>query len=73
MQVALQIAQIVMAVTITILVLAQSKGGGVGSMFGGEGVYRTRRGIEKSIHQATIALAVLFCLFSIIMVMLTAQ
>jgi preprotein translocase subunit SecG len=50
----------------------QTKGGGLGSIFGGDGgVYRTRRGIEKTLHQATIGLSVLFFIIALITVTLT--
>ena len=61
MVVALQIIQIILSVTVGALLLIQAKGGGLGSIFGGScGVYRTRRGIEKTMHQATIVLVILF-------------
>ena len=42
-------------------ILLQQRGTGLGAGFGGEGnVFRTKRGIEKGLHHATIALAVLF-------------
>lgn len=41
--------------------MLQQKGGGLGSAFGGDGaVYRSRRGLEKTLFAATIVLAVLF-------------
>jgi preprotein translocase subunit SecG len=67
--IAIQIIQIILSVTLTVLVLLQVKGGGLGSIFGGDGgVYRTRRGIEKSMYQATIALAIIFFAMSLISV-----
>ena len=72
MIVAMQITQIILSVTITVLVLLQVKGGGLGSIFGGDGgVYRTRRGIEKSMYHATIALAVIFFAVSLLSVSLS--
>jgi preprotein translocase subunit SecG len=69
LQVALQIVQIIISVVIVILVLLQAKGSGLGGIFGGDGgVYRTRRGVEKSLHQITIGLAVLFFLVSMVSV-----
>ena len=69
MLIAIQIIQIILSVTLTVLVLLQVKGGGLGSIFGGDGgIYRTRRGIEKSMYQATIALAVIFFAVSLISV-----
>ncbi len=61
------LAQIVTSVAIIVLVLLQAKDAGVGSMFGGGdmGVYRTRRGVEKTMFNATIALTVFFVLLSL--------
>ena len=69
MQVAVQIIQIILSLTIITLVLLQVKGGGLGSIFGGDGgVYRTRRGIEKRIYQTTIVLAIIFFVISLVSV-----
>ncbi|MDM8527392.1 preprotein translocase subunit SecG [Anaerolineales bacterium HSG24] len=66
MIVALQIIQIILSITIIGLVLMQSKGSGLGSAFGDAGgVYRTRRGVEQILHQATIGLAIIFSLMSL--------
>ena len=73
MLVAIQIIQIILALTIVVLILLQVKGGGLGSIFGGDGgVYRTRRGVEKTIYQATIGLSVFFFILSLISVSLSA-
>lgn len=59
----LKIIQIIFAILLTIFVLLQQRGSGLGMAFGGEGnVYRSRRGIEKFLFNGTIVLAVLFCL-----------
>lgn len=69
MIVALQVIQIIISITIIALVLLQTKGSGLGGIFGGEGgVYRTRRGIEKTLYQATIGLTVLFFVISLLTV-----
>jgi len=69
--VALQIVQIILSVTLIALVLLQGKSGGLGGIFGGDGgVYRTRRGVEKLMFQATIGVAVVFFLVSILIVVL---
>ena len=71
MIVALQIVQIILSITLIALALLQGKGGGLGGIFGGDGgVYRTRRGVEKLIFQATIGVAVAFFLVSILIVVL---
>lgn len=58
---ALDIIQISLAILLVAAVLIQQKGTGIGSAFGGSsGMYYTRRGLEQSVHIATIVLAVLF-------------
>ena len=69
MPVYLTIAQIVLAVALIAVLALQVKGGGLGGIFGqADGVYRTRRGVEKTIFQVTIVLAVLFVILSIVIV-----
>jgi preprotein translocase subunit SecG len=47
-------------------ILLQARGAGLGATFGGDStVYRSRRGIEKRLYQFTIALTVLFIIFSL--------
>ena len=61
MQTYLNIAQIVLAVALIVIVLLQVRGGGLGGIFGTPStVYRTRRGLEKTLFQLTIALVVVF-------------
>lgn len=63
------IAQIVVAVVLIGVLLLQVKGGGLGGIFGQpDSVYRTRRGIEKSLFQFTIGLVVLFVVLSVLVV-----
>lgn len=57
----LSIAQVVLAVLLVASILLQARGTGLGASFGGEGnVYRTKRGVEKRLFQATIVIAILF-------------
>ncbi len=71
MFVAMQIIMIILSITLTALVLLQSKGGGLGSIFGGDGgVYRTRRGVEKTMYQATIGLVIIFFVTALLTVAL---
>lgn len=66
------IALIIIAVGLTLSILFQVKGGGLGGIFGqADTVYRTRRGIEKTLFQFTIILAVLFVVLSIVSLKLT--
>ena len=62
----LQIVQIIIAVALTIAILLQARGAGLGSVFGGTGaVFKTRRGIDKMLFRVTIALAVIFGVLSL--------
>jgi preprotein translocase subunit SecG len=47
-------------------ILLQVKGAGGGLFGGGEAQFRTRRGVEKTLFQITIALGVIFVLLSIV-------
>ncbi len=65
---ALQIAQIVIAITLILVVILQMRGSNVPGVFGGgdsASVFSTRRGLEKTLFQATIVLAVIFVIVSI--------
>lgn len=67
MQTYLNVAQIVLAIALILTVLFQVRGGGLGGIFGqSSSVYRTRRGVEKTLFQLTIVLVVLFIVISII-------
>lgn len=62
----LDIAQVILAVLLTTSILVQARGANVGLAFGGDGsFYRTRRGIEKKLHIATVIFAILFLLVSL--------
>lgn len=57
----LSITQIATAAMMSLAILLQAKGAGLGAVFGGEGnVYRTKRGAEKVLFIATIVLAIIF-------------
>ena len=71
MQTYLNIANIVVATALILTVLLQVKGGGLGGIFGNpESVYRTKRGLEKTLFQLTIALTVLFIIISLVSIRL---
>lgn len=62
----IKIAQIIIAVLLMLAILLQSRGAGLGGVFGGTGgVYLTKRGLEKKLFIATIILAVIFILLSL--------
>lgn len=63
---ALAAGQLIVSVALTLAVLLQSRGSGLGGTFGGDSaVYRSRRGIERRLWQFTIVLMALFVAFSL--------
>ena len=67
MRVFLSIAQIVLSAALILAILVQVRGGGLGGIFGQpDTVYRTRRGIERSLFQLTVVLVVLFVVVALI-------
>ncbi|UCG84142.1 MAG: preprotein translocase subunit SecG [Dehalococcoidia bacterium] len=66
----LHVAQIIVAVMVITIILAQVRGGGLGGIFGGSGesAFRSRRGVERTLFRFTIVLVVAFIALSIISV-----
>lgn len=58
----MNLAQIIVSVALMVAILVQAKGEGLGSVFGGEGsgLFRTRRGWEKTLFNFTIALGAIW-------------
>jgi protein translocase SecG subunit len=58
------IAEIILAIALTVLVLLQTKGSDLGGFLGGSGdssgSFRTRRGVEATMHKVTIACSIAF-------------
>ena len=71
---AIYIALILVSTALVVVVLLQSKGGGLGGIFGGDGsgMYRSKRGVEKTLFQVTIGLAIGFLLLDLIAVLMHA-
>jgi preprotein translocase subunit SecG len=62
---ALNIGQILVSIVLIFVILLQAKGSGIGAGLGGStNTFRTRRGLEKTLFQATIFLTVLFLAMS---------
>jgi preprotein translocase subunit SecG len=63
-----QITVIFISIAMVVLVLLQSKGAGLGGLFGGEtgSLYKTRRGAEKYLFNLTIGLSIAFFVFAIL-------
>ena len=71
MTVYLNIVQIIVSIALIVLTVMQSRGAGLGRMFGGDSsIYRTRRGVEKTMYNLTIILAIVFFLTSLLNVIL---
>jgi len=66
MQTYLSVAQILLSIALILAVLFQVRGGGLGGIFGQPTtVFRTKRGVEKTLFQLTVVLVVLFIIVSI--------
>lgn len=63
------LAQIIVSVALTLLVLFQVKGGGLGGIFGQpDTTFRVRRGLEKTMFQFTVIMVIIFIAISILSV-----
>jgi preprotein translocase subunit SecG len=72
MQTYLYFAQIALAIVLMLAILLQVRGGGLGGIFGqSDSVYRTKRGIERTLFQLTIVLVVMFVVISIVALRIT--
>ena len=67
----LNLLQIVVSAILIVVILLQVKGSGFGAALGGMSggsVYRTKRGLERTLFQATILLAIVFIFISFLSV-----
>ena len=63
----IDIAQIVVSVALVIVILLQRQSAGLSAAFGGGGeFYHQRRGAEKVLFRATIALVILFLVLALL-------
>lgn len=69
---ALLIVQAVVAILLTVSILLQNRGSGLGAAFGGDfGGYYTKRGLEKFFLYATVFFAIAFFILGIVNVRLS--
>ena len=69
----INIIQIIVSIALITIIMLQAKSSGLGSVFGGDSsIHKTRRGVEKSMHQATVGLSLVFFSISIVSVVLAA-
>ncbi len=65
----LNVVQIIVSVILIFLVLLQTRGSGFSATFSSDtSIYRTRRGVERTLFNATIFLAGLFVVVSVLSV-----
>lgn len=65
----LNIAEIIISIVLVLVLLLQSRGAGFDGTFNSDSsVFRTRRGVEKTLFQLTIFLAALFVVISVLSV-----
>ena len=68
----LMLAMDIVAIALISVVIIQGQtGAGLGAVFGGSDIYRTRRGIEKTLWQVTWALTIVFLILALVTVMLS--
>lgn len=70
MQTYFNLAEIIVAVVLIIVVLTQVRGAGAGLFGSGQSSFRTRRGVERTLFQFTIVLGGVFVLLSIVSIWL---
>lgn len=59
----LQVVTLISGLLIMLAVLLQARGASLGAGFGASGeLFTTRRGVDKSLHDATIVLVIVFVL-----------
>jgi len=69
----MEVIQILLSVALIIVVLLQSRGSGFSATFSADtSIYRTRRGVERTLFQFTIGLAILFVIVSLASVKLAS-
>jgi len=68
----INIAQIIISIVLIVVILLQAKGAGFSGFFGTQAsVFRTRRGLEKTLFQFTIVLGIIFVVVSMLSVRLS--
>jgi preprotein translocase subunit SecG len=68
MDTAVSLGMIIISVVLILTILLQTKGSSFSGAFGGDtsSIYRTRRGVEKTLFQFTIGISVLFLVLAIV-------
>ncbi len=70
----LNVAQIIISIVLMVVILLQSKGASFSGTFNNDAsVFRTRRGLEKTLFQLAIGLSAVFVIVSILSVLVSAN
>ncbi len=70
----LLVTQAILGLLLTISILMQNRGSGLGAAFGSDfGGYHTKRGLEKFLFRASITLGALFVIVALTSVYFSAQ
>jgi preprotein translocase subunit SecG len=68
----LNIVEIVVSIVLILVILLQTRGSGFSATFSSDSsIYRSRRGVERTVFNFTIVLAVVFIIVSILSVTAT--
>ena len=71
METAIYLALIVLAIAVIAVILLQNRGSGLsGGIFGGDAMYSSRRGVEKTLFNITIGLVIAFVILDLVAVLL---
>lgn len=66
----LYVAMLLVSAGLIALILLQIRGSSLSGLFGGDGaIYRTKRGVEKTLFNATIGVAILFFVLATVIVL----
>lgn len=63
-------------VALAIVILLQNRSGGLGTVFGGMSggeFYRSKRGLEAFLYNATIVLGIAFCVIALAIAIISSQ
>jgi preprotein translocase subunit SecG len=73
METYLNIAQIISSLALVIVILLQVRTGGMGGVFGGTdtAVYKTRRGVERTLFNITVGLSIAFFVITVLNVIIS--
>jgi preprotein translocase subunit SecG len=65
---AIRLVMIVVSMVLILVILMQTKGSSFSGAFGGDtsSIYKTRRGLEKTLYQFTIGIGVFFVILAIV-------